>query len=77
MDKETAAALIDSLVGLGNAFGDITQLTYRIADEAERRRFRGGVADVMHAINFELIMPLVRQYPELDPDKPTGSNTEG
>lgn len=69
MDRQTAESLLAALRRLDSSSDEITSLTYRIDDEAERRAFRRRVAEAMHILSFDLVMRIVRQFPDLDPDK--------
>ncbi|MHC1726072.1 MAG: nuclear receptor NHR-99 [Syntrophobacteraceae bacterium] len=40
-----------------------------IEDEAERKEFRKGLGSIMAYIYTDLELPIIRQYPEFDPDK--------
>lgn len=71
MERQTAESLLAVLMRMDNSFDEITSLTYEIGDEAERRAFRRSVAEAMHILSFDLVMRIVRQYPDLDPDKRT------
>jgi hypothetical protein len=69
MKRETAERLMTALLSLGGSLDEITSLTYEIDDETERRAFRKSVADAMHILSFDLVMHIVHQYSDLDPDK--------
>lgn len=69
MERKTAERLMAALLHLGNFLGEITLLTDEIGDEAERRAFRRNVAEAMHILGYDLVMHIVRQYPDLDPDR--------
>lgn len=70
MQHETAERLMAALLSLGKSLDEITSLTDEIGDEAERRAFRKSLADAMVILSFDLVMHIVRQHPDLDPDKP-------
>lgn len=67
MKRETAERLLNALQGI--SFDEATMLTYEITDDAERRLFRKALADAMQILGVDLTMHIVRQYPDLDPDK--------
>ena len=50
-------------------FDEITALTSEIADDLERKGIREKVAEAMSLLAFDLVMQIVRQYPDLDPDE--------
>jgi hypothetical protein len=60
---------MDALLKLGPSFDELTNITYQIENESERKLIRWQIANAIHSLGFEVIMHIVRQYPELDPDK--------
>jgi len=69
MERDTATVLMDALLRLGPSFGELTNITYQIEDEAERKFIRRQIASAIHSLGYEIVMHIVRQYPDLDPDK--------
>lgn len=69
MRREIAITLLESLQKLGPGVDRVFDLTEQIEDEAERIAFRQHLAEAIHALGYELVMHIVRQYPDLDPDK--------
>ena len=69
MKRDTAVALMDALLRLSPPFDELTDITYQIQDEAERVFVRRRIADAMQSLGYDLVMHIVRQYPDLDPDK--------
>jgi hypothetical protein len=51
------------------AINELLDSTEQIEDEAERLALRRRIAEVMHVLAYDLVMHIVRQYPDLDPDK--------
>lgn len=41
----------------------------RVDVEAEKLELRRGIADMMGALYTDLMRPIIRTHPELDPDK--------
>lgn len=56
------------LLALSGPLNSATLLTNQIPDEVERKRFRRAIGTIMNEVYTNLMMPIVRQYPELDPD---------
>lgn len=69
MDKNLAAQLIKKLHNLDGPLGEVLDLTEQLPDEEERRRFRGSVGDLIARVYTQLMVPVLRQYPDLDPDQ--------
>jgi hypothetical protein len=60
---------MDALLCFGPGFNEIDAQERQIEDPAERRLFLRKLAEGKCVMGYELVMPIVRQYPELDPDK--------
>ncbi|WP_193369030.1 hypothetical protein [Pelagibius marinus] len=69
MERKTAIKLLATIEAMAPQFDEITSLTYEIVDETERKEFREKVAEAMSLLAYDLVMQIVRQYPDLDPDK--------
>jgi hypothetical protein len=71
MDKQLATTLMEILLGLGQPLNDAVELIEQIPEEAEKLKFKRGIAEIMGRLWTDLEFEIVRQYPELDPDKDT------
>jgi hypothetical protein len=69
MDSATAATLMTSVLGLGRQLSHIDGQLRVLADDAERRSLLLCLGRVMIELNEGLLRALVRQYPDLDPDR--------
>ncbi|MPZ10442.1 MAG: hypothetical protein GEU89_09555 [Kiloniellaceae bacterium] len=69
MERTTAVRLLSSIEAMTPQFDEITSLTGEIVDEGERKEIRKTVAAAMSLLAFDLVMRIVQQYPDLDPDK--------
>jgi hypothetical protein len=69
MKRNVAIPLMDLLTALGEPLNRAAQLIEQIEDEEERKTFREGIGGIMAHIFTDLEFPIIRQYPELDPDK--------
>lgn len=49
--------------------GEAGELTKHITDKDECIAIRYGIGDIVGRIYTDVIIPIIRQYPELDPDK--------
>lgn len=68
MDKNLAEQVIKRLKVFDGPLDDLINLVEQIPDEDERLRFRSGVGEAMGHLAV-LTVRLVRQYPDLDPDR--------
>jgi hypothetical protein len=69
MQKDLAGKVVQALLATGTKLDDVGSLVAQIDDETERRRFLRSVGETMATLNADLLMPIVQQYPDLDPDK--------
>jgi len=69
MDKSIADSLMKQMLSLSHYVDEAGELTKQITDDDERYAIRKGIADIAGLIYTDVMMPLIRQYPELDPDK--------
>ena len=69
MDKPLAARFIEACVALNAPIGKLDTLVTEIVDPAEKAAFIQAVGAVIGDIYEKLMIPILRQYPDLDPDK--------
>ncbi|MBI3900351.1 MAG: nuclear receptor NHR-99 [Gammaproteobacteria bacterium] len=69
MDRKTAEQLMKNFVALTGPLNAATSLANNIADKDEQSAVRREIGKVMGRIYTELMTPIIRQYPDLDPDK--------
>ena len=69
MERGTAVQLLSEIEAMAPQFDAITSLTSEIDDEGERKEIRKTLAQAMQLLAYDLVMRVVRQYPDLDPDK--------
>jgi hypothetical protein len=67
MDRVVAEKLIETLRRFDEPFNVATELTDQMT-ESEARAVRRGLAEILARID-DVIRPIVRQFPDLDPDK--------
>ena len=69
MEKKLAARIIDTVITAEkNHFHALNEFVERLTDPRDRSVFCGLVAQ-MSFLHMDIIMPLIGQYPDLDPDK--------
>jgi hypothetical protein len=69
MEKALAAKLIDSVLQLSDQLNEIDEQLQALPEGAEREALLRASGSVMFELDAGLIRPLVRQYPDLDPDR--------
>ena len=70
MDKGTAEVILKSVLSLGDRLNDLDPVVRGIEDVDERRKLLKCLGTVMSELNAEIVLPIVSQYPEMDPDGP-------
>ena len=78
MEKGLATQVVNRIIAAETELGALNVLSEQIADEQEQLSFRRHLGGVM-ALHIEMLMSIVREHPELDPDKPRrrGHDREG
>jgi hypothetical protein len=69
MERRVAELLMAQFLQLDGPLNSATQITDQIANDTERKQFRRGIGELMSRVYAELMLPIVREYPDLDPDK--------
>ena len=70
MDKGTAEVILKSVLSLGEKINDLDRLVSDVKDIDERKRFLKCLGVVMAELNAGMVLPIVSQYPDMDPDGP-------
>jgi len=68
MERDIAERLMKHLLTLSEPINSATLLTKRMSDTTEQREFRKRIAAVMSGV-YDLMILIIREYPDLDPDK--------
>ena len=68
MDQATAQKLMALYQEIGLTLNQ-ADTVIRTVPDAERHEHLSGLADTVMQIWYKLQLPVVRQYPELDPDR--------
>ena len=69
MDKNTAKDLMDEVVALSNQLNVIIHKVLTLTPEETRRDLNAHMGPMMAACDEHLFRPILKYYPELDPDK--------
>jgi hypothetical protein len=67
VERKLAEQLIGHFLALDKPLNDAAHLVETIEDAAVQRQMKGAIADVVLSVYTDLIRPIVRQYPDLDP----------
>jgi hypothetical protein len=69
MKKDIAIQLIEKLFASDKPLNAAAEVIEKIEDEEEKKKFRRGILEIMGRMYTDLELPILRQFPDLDPDK--------
>lgn len=69
MEKETAIKLMSVYKELGESLNQATQIISTVEDTKEQEDLRHPIGNLMGLVWTDLMSPIVKEYPDLDPDK--------
>ena len=68
MEKALADIILKSVLNLGKALNDLDPIVREVNDLDERKRLLICLGVVMSELNAGIVIPIIKQYPEMDPD---------
>jgi hypothetical protein len=74
MEKALAEVILKSVLSLGRAFNDLDPIVREIEDPDERRQLLMCLGTAMSELNAGIVLRIVTEYPELDPDAQAHAN---
>jgi hypothetical protein len=69
MDKDMASRMLNAVLTLEAKLGELDVLVSQVDDEKERDEYVHALGNVIGIISRDFVRRIVRQYPELDPDR--------
>ncbi|TAJ27161.1 MAG: hypothetical protein EPO67_17645 [Reyranella sp.] len=69
MQKETAARLLEAALSLDPGINRLDSLISRLDDPAEKAEFIEALGNILQILTRDFVFRIVREHPELDPDK--------
>jgi hypothetical protein len=69
MHRAAAESMIGKLLEVSQKLNELTEAIEQVPDLEERKRMRRPVGQLMGLLYTDLIVPIIKQYPDLDPDK--------
>jgi hypothetical protein len=67
MEKDIAIALLSATVSLDEKLGEMDLVVTRITDVETKRKYVTALGNIIGGITFDIISPIVSEYPDLDP----------
>ena len=68
MDRDLAQRIVTGVNDLGPPFNALDALSTQISDPDEKRAFRLALGQMM-GMTLDLLRPVIRRFPDLDPDR--------
>jgi CRISPR/Cas system endoribonuclease Cas6 (RAMP superfamily) len=69
MEKSDAEAMMKSLLMMGDHLNKLEEFSKQLSTTEEEKRFRRHLGEVMAGIYVDLMLPIIKKFPDLDPDK--------
>lgn len=69
MERAIAEQLMRTFLAVNEPLNSATLLTAKIESKDEQESLRRAIGNVMQVIYIDLMRPVIRQYPDLDPDR--------
>lgn len=69
MERKIAEQLIELALALDEPLNQATALSLQIEDLEEQKAVRRVIGETTGRLYTDLIVPIIRQYPDLDPEK--------
>ena len=69
MNRAIAQSIVNQALTVGHELSLLTEEVARIEDMEEQKTYLRQVGDAMSILNAFVIIPIVKDHPDLDPDK--------
>lgn len=69
MEREDAERVMKHLEKALKELNVISEISTKIKDVGEGKKIRKALANVWSTCHLEIMFPIIRDYPELDPDR--------
>lgn len=69
MEKSLAASIIEGSLVVGQSLNELLRLVEKVTEGRVQKDLRRQIGDVMGRLYTDVMMPVIQQYPDLDPDR--------
>jgi hypothetical protein len=69
MERHLAIRMLEAVQSLSPALDEASQVTLEMADTEEAKQLRRHLGEIMVGPLVDIVMHIVKQYPDLDPDR--------
>lgn len=70
MQRALAEEMVSEILAIGKIHNHLSDLIEaHVADPTLKKEFKRALGEAMMGVSYSLLMPIIRLYPDLDPDK--------
>lgn len=69
MEKKQASDILESALGLSRPLDQMLADLHALPPGQEKEEMMKALGDIFKVLTMQIVFPIVKQYPELDPDK--------
>jgi hypothetical protein len=69
VERVIAEQLMRTFLAMNDPLNSATMIAGKIESKDEKESLRRAIGNVMQVIYIDLMRPLIKQYPDLDPDR--------
>ncbi len=69
MDKKYASSILEAALALDPHIGALMAQIDALPDSEEKTEMSKATGDILKSMTLDIIFPILKQYPELDPDR--------
>ena len=77
MKKELAARIIKEILETDKNFIEVSRQLNLIENQDEYEKLARSVGNIIGLIYTDVVIPIIKEYPDLDPDKKSEGSSEG
>jgi hypothetical protein len=71
MERAIAEQLMQTFLTMSASLNSATTLIAKIQSKDDQESLRRAIGNVMQSVYIDLMRPIIREYPDLDPDPRT------
>ena len=68
MKRDVAEKIMQEMMDIGDSLNITTSLVEKIENKDECKNFKIPIGNIMGQIYTEIMIPIIKQHPDLDPD---------
>jgi hypothetical protein len=68
MEKSRAKAIVEAIHAIDVPLNKLHEISERLPTEADKKEFRRYLGTAIGMLYTDIMMPIIKEYPDLDPD---------